>query len=182
MDPIYKAMIGDRIREARKYQGLTQEELAKKAGISMMSVRRYETHERVPNKATLKKIADALEIDYTALFFSSFERDFDLIRKSEKEPLSQRELEYVSQFNPTDKEGLDREDFILQETEKKLRQNIAPPSVHALSALGISPEIALLVYSLTKLSKKDLAKVMEDISRRLEEEERSEDLAEKNNP
>lgn len=50
-----------KIKEARKFKGLSQEELAKKAGISVMSIRRYESGERIPNEDTLQKIADAMD-------------------------------------------------------------------------------------------------------------------------
>ena len=55
--------IGDRIREQRKYKGLSQEQLAKKIGISVMSVRRYESSDRTPTEKVLTAISSALEID-----------------------------------------------------------------------------------------------------------------------
>ena len=60
--------IGERIRYYRKLAGLTQSELAKKAGISMMSIRRYETGERVPNLETLRKIASCLNTDIISFY------------------------------------------------------------------------------------------------------------------
>ena len=38
---------GELIKKYRKQAGLTQEQLAKKIGVSLMSVRRYESNERV---------------------------------------------------------------------------------------------------------------------------------------
>ena len=55
--------IGDRIREQRKYKGLSQEQLAKKIGISVMSVRRYESSDRTPTEKVLTAISSALDID-----------------------------------------------------------------------------------------------------------------------
>lgn len=52
--------LGQRIKRERKFKGLTQEQLAIRAGISFMSVRRYESGERTPTIKTLNKIADAL--------------------------------------------------------------------------------------------------------------------------
>ena len=49
--------IGGKIRSYRKYLGMTQQDLADAAGISVMSVRRYESGDRYPNKDTVKKIA-----------------------------------------------------------------------------------------------------------------------------
>lgn len=54
--------IGEQIRYYRKLVGLSQSELAKKAGMSMMSIRRYETGERLPTVDSLSKIVEALGI------------------------------------------------------------------------------------------------------------------------
>ena len=48
---------GQRIREVRKSLGLTQEQFAKKSGISLTSLRRYEADERQPNIAILEDMA-----------------------------------------------------------------------------------------------------------------------------
>lgn len=52
--------LGTNIREARKMIGLTQTELAQKAEISVMSIRRYESGERLPTLELLEKIATFL--------------------------------------------------------------------------------------------------------------------------
>ena len=53
-------LLGENIRHVRKIKGLTQEELAKKAGMSTMSIRRYENGERIIKLGALKRIAAAL--------------------------------------------------------------------------------------------------------------------------
>ena len=55
-------VIGANIRSVRKIRGLTQEELAKKAKLSTMSVRRYENGDRIATEKVLANIADALDI------------------------------------------------------------------------------------------------------------------------
>lgn len=57
----------EKIRRKRKFLGLTQEELGKRSGLSTMSIRRYESGERVPNYSTIKKIADGLGCDILEL-------------------------------------------------------------------------------------------------------------------
>lgn len=52
--------IGTRIRQRRKVEGLTQEELAQKAGLSTMSIRRYEAGERIIPKEAIQSIATSL--------------------------------------------------------------------------------------------------------------------------
>lgn len=58
---------GRYIRQYRKLAGLTQEELAKKVGISTMSVRRYESGERIASRELLQAIATALNVDFYSL-------------------------------------------------------------------------------------------------------------------
>ncbi|SCJ81660.1 transcriptional repressor DicA [Anaerotruncus sp. 2789STDY5834896] len=59
--------IGGKIRSYRKYLGMTQQDLADAAGISVMSVRRYESGDRYPNKDTVKKIAAVLKVPPKAI-------------------------------------------------------------------------------------------------------------------
>lgn len=49
------------IRQKRKEKGLTQEQLALKAGITASSVSHYENNQREPRIRALKQIAKALE-------------------------------------------------------------------------------------------------------------------------
>lgn len=53
---------GRYIRQYRKVAGLTQEELAQKVGISTMSIRRYESGERIASKDLIQSIAAALDV------------------------------------------------------------------------------------------------------------------------
>ena len=54
--------IGSRIREVRKYKGMTQAEAAKVAGIAVNSLRLYEAGSRQPNIEQLQSIAHALGV------------------------------------------------------------------------------------------------------------------------
>lgn len=62
--------IGTRIRQRRKVEGLTQEELAQKAGLSTMSIRRYEAGERIIPKEAIQSIATSLGVVYPSKAFS----------------------------------------------------------------------------------------------------------------
>lgn len=52
--------VGLLIRETRNELGITQEELAKKTGISQSSISRIENGSSVPSLSTLKKIGDSI--------------------------------------------------------------------------------------------------------------------------
>ncbi len=72
-----KHMMGDQIREQRKLKGLTQEELAKKSDLSVMSIRRYENGDRIVPEKVLKRIADSLELPIS--FFSVSQVPADIV-------------------------------------------------------------------------------------------------------
>lgn len=55
-----RSSLGDRIRRLREAQGMTQEELAKAAGIGRVTLVRIETGDRSPRYATLMALAKAL--------------------------------------------------------------------------------------------------------------------------
>lgn len=56
------ARIGEKIKEQRRWKGLTQQQLANESKISVMSVRRYESGEREPTQDVVKIIAQVLDI------------------------------------------------------------------------------------------------------------------------
>lgn len=59
--------IGEKIKTYRKYRGITQDELAKLSGIHPVSIRKYETDKMEPQPQQIEKIANALNISYSAL-------------------------------------------------------------------------------------------------------------------
>lgn len=58
LDPLVVTLLAERRR-----QGLSQEELAERAGVSRMSVGRFERGDRLPNLWTLRQISAALGLD-----------------------------------------------------------------------------------------------------------------------
>jgi transcriptional regulator with XRE-family HTH domain len=54
------------LRDLRKRSGLTQEELARKAGIPVTSLRGHEQGQRVPSWASVVKLAKALGVSTDA--------------------------------------------------------------------------------------------------------------------
>jgi transcriptional regulator with XRE-family HTH domain len=59
--------IGDRLRELRRKKLLTQEELAQKAGITPTALARAEQNHTQPRFRTIRKLAEALDVDPTEL-------------------------------------------------------------------------------------------------------------------
>ncbi len=59
-----KSNIGKNIKRYRLLNGWTQEELANESGLSKNAIYNYENEKRIPNMTILKKICDALNINY----------------------------------------------------------------------------------------------------------------------
>ncbi len=53
-------MIGDKIKELRNLNNITQQELANKLGISFQALSNYENNRRTPNVELIKKICVSL--------------------------------------------------------------------------------------------------------------------------
>jgi DNA-binding XRE family transcriptional regulator len=62
-----QAYIGDMIRKERVKRNWTQEELAQRAGIKQSHICRLEQGKHTPTDLTIKRIADALEVDPSLL-------------------------------------------------------------------------------------------------------------------
>lgn len=63
-------MIGNRLREARRQKGMTQEELANKAGISRYWLNSIENGRQPPGRATMIRLSEVLDISVGDLFFA----------------------------------------------------------------------------------------------------------------
>jgi transcriptional regulator with XRE-family HTH domain len=55
--------IGERLRRLREQRALRQEDLAALAGIGKNTVNRLEKNHTEPHMTTIRKLADALEVD-----------------------------------------------------------------------------------------------------------------------
>lgn len=71
--------IGDKIREIRKTQGMTLEDLANKADLDWSFVARIETGKAAPSLKSLYGIAKALNVSINDLFIQGFPSQDKLI-------------------------------------------------------------------------------------------------------
>jgi DNA-binding XRE family transcriptional regulator len=60
---------GLKLKLKRIERGLTQDGLAEKAGVSKITIVRYEKNERDPRISTVKKLCEVLELDVRELLF-----------------------------------------------------------------------------------------------------------------
>lgn len=59
--------IGEKIKYLRKQRGLTQDQLAYKAGLHTITIRKYEAGQRTPRIQQIESLANALDINAIAL-------------------------------------------------------------------------------------------------------------------
>lgn len=64
-----RSIFAKNLRDLRKSQGLTQEDLAKKAGYLPSAYNRWETGKNWPEEETISRIAKALGVQESTLFF-----------------------------------------------------------------------------------------------------------------
>lgn len=70
------SLIGERIRERRKYLGLSEQELADLVGVSQRSISSYQSGVRTPTLKNLNKLATVLEV--TPAYLLGESNDFDV--------------------------------------------------------------------------------------------------------
>lgn len=88
------ASVGDRIRSALRFRGITQRELAERVGLTEQAISRYVHGSRTPHPKYLSRISRALDIPYDHLLHGSPE-----IGRSEIEDalaLIRRNLPYIT--------------------------------------------------------------------------------------
>lgn len=70
-----KPSLGDKIRQLRQEQGLSQVLLEKKSGVNSKLLSKYENGRIVPTADTLRKIAEGLETSADYLIFDNVPKD-----------------------------------------------------------------------------------------------------------
>ena len=61
-------MYGKKLKELRMIEGWTQEEVAKKLGVSKQTYNHYENEKRKPGLTTIKKLAEVYQVDLDRIF------------------------------------------------------------------------------------------------------------------
>jgi len=71
--------IGNRVRDARQRRFMTQDELAERTGIRIVTISRIENDrvESQPRLSTIRKIAEALNVSPGWLMFGETEEEFE---------------------------------------------------------------------------------------------------------
>ena len=87
----------EKIREARKRKGLTQEQLSKMLGVQRSVISKYETGLIVPSIPQLQKIAAALDVSVSSLLYDRA-IDFNIENKKKSEGIAPEEFEKLQKL------------------------------------------------------------------------------------
>ena len=90
--------IGENIRQYRKIKGFTQESLAQRANLSVMSIRRYESGKRIAPISTIHQIADALSINTEDLMTGSMWEEYDKTINTRELAVDVKKLEIITNY------------------------------------------------------------------------------------
>lgn len=98
--------IGFRIKEARNALNITQEELAKKLGVTKGAVANYENETSHPKEPIMYKLFDALQVDANYLFQDEMGSDYPM-------KVSYEEMNHIKKYRALDTHGKDIVDIVL---------------------------------------------------------------------
>lgn len=105
--------VSDNIQRLRKERKLTQANLAKKANISEISIRKYESGDRAPKLETIRKIALALEVSVGDIL--PFEDGFKLWRQEKDEKRQKEEKQLLGNYKQLNEAGREEAQKRVQE-------------------------------------------------------------------
>lgn len=111
--------VGDQIREMRHMKGMTQQQLADRAKISVNSLRRYEANTRQPNIDILNRIADALSVTPGELLWSDPDSQLPYVWVIEIEE-KMKQAGFGLGFDEDNNMWINYPDGILEVTDKDL--------------------------------------------------------------
>lgn len=99
--------IGSRIRQLREDSNLTQEQLAKKVGVTKSAIGNYEQNISSPKESVLYKLIEVLNCDANYIFQDGFEFKSDQIN------LTIKEQDHVKKYRSLNVDGKEMVDMIL---------------------------------------------------------------------
>ena len=126
--------IGRRIKEARVMLNMTQEDLAKKLGITKGAVANYENETSHPKEPIMYKLIDVLEVDANYLFQ-------DVVNiPHQKNDVTLAEYNHIKKYRELDSHGREMVDFVL---DKEYARMTAAKIIYIPSSdASLSPEAA----------------------------------------
>ena len=111
--------VGKKIQEIRKQQNMSQNELAKRSGLTQSWISRYERGDQLPGSKKLQTIAKALRVPISAFFVES--KNLDGIMEFLNQHLTASEKQDLKHIleKPRDRENLFRLIELMNESPKE---------------------------------------------------------------
>ena len=111
--------IGKRLKEAREHAGLTQEELAKKIGITGSAITNYEKETSHPKEPVLYALINVLKIEPNFLFQDCVST---INLKKLDNFLSNSESEHIKKYRTLDEYGKEAVDGVLETEHRRCKE------------------------------------------------------------
>ena len=120
----------DRLKEARLYNEMTQEQLAEKIGVAKSTYTGYEKGNSEPNMLTISKLMNILKVDANFLW----QDEMDALGGSPVK-LKYNEMKHIEKYRDLDSHGKEMVDFVLETEHKRWKSeqensNIIPMAAH----------------------------------------------------
>lgn len=130
--------VGERIRVARQYKGMTQQDLAVIVGVSRASVAQWETDVAFPSVARLQEVADALGVEAQWLAYSSVPGQQKVVyRNPERDNiLWVQEIRFEKDGNPVHKDTWGIPSDFLRESAADAKETI----ICTVNSSAVSPK------------------------------------------
>ena len=102
---------GEKLKNARKSAGLTQEQLAEKLGVSRQAITKWEADKGLPDIENIKLISKALDVSIDYLLDDNNEIDITVLR----EPISLDDYSYKPKYSGRWVKKTGKKDMIVKE-------------------------------------------------------------------
>jgi transcriptional regulator with XRE-family HTH domain len=156
-----------KLTKMRKEKGLTQEEMAKKAGVGIAQMRRYEKGKSSPTLEVIKNIAKTLGVSADELIFDKNE-GVASAKILDRELLEQFEL--VSRLKPRDKDAIKT---ILESMIIKSRlEEVMPSKTDAAWSREMRKVVSELRKGAEKYSDEEIDDIVDEAVKAVRAEER----------
>ena len=99
--------IGSRIKELRESANLTQEQLAKKVGVTKSAIGNYEQNISIPKECVLYKLIEVLQCDANYIFQDGMQL------KNEEFSITPNEKDHIQKYRSLSEDGKEIVDMIL---------------------------------------------------------------------
>lgn len=132
--------IGKKIKEARNAQGMTQEELAQRLGVTKGAVANYENETSHPKESVMYKMFEALDVDANYLFQ-------DVVKNRFSNYVASDEVKILQKYRSLDGHGKRVVLFLLEEEYRRC----------SASRFGDEPDIDAALEKINKNNKDSIA-------------------------